>query len=81
MRKCVMNTFLELDFVKKKKKSGVVFKLRKLRQTNVVPLPTTTIMQLEVVVQKIPTNTYKSTIGVSSLKFTYPTWNVDTFII
>ena len=53
-------------------------KIRKLMQSNIVPPPTTTKMQFEVVVQKIRINTCKRTTEASSLKFTNTAWIVDT---
>lgn len=50
-------------------------KVRKLRQSNILP-PPIRIFQFGVVVQKIRTNTYTRTIGALPLKFTYPIWIV-----
>ena len=75
-----MNKFLELDCAKKKNKIWSYCKLRKLRKFNMVlPITTTTKnVQFVAFLQKIWTNTYKKTNGASSLKFTYPSWVVDT---
>jgi len=56
-----MNRFSEFDYTKKKTFLGGCVKLSKLRKSNIVPPPTTTEVQFEVVIQKTRTNTYKRT--------------------
>ena len=69
--------FRSLIALRRKHFWGVCVKLCKLRKSNIVPPPTTTKVQFEVVIQKTRTNTYKRTTRALSLKFTYPTWIVD----